>query len=110
MSDAEARRLPHPIVWTILYVPFGALGGFVGVALTFLATKNGLSITEGSLIVGSQMLVSWLKWLWAPVVDVSLSPKRWYVISTAFSAVGVFAMSVIPLGKGTLGVLLLVIA
>ena len=110
LDYANARRLPHPIVWTILYVPFGALGGFIGVALTFLATEHGLSITEGSLIIGSQMLVSWLKWLWAPVVDVSLSPKRWYVISTAFSAAGVFAMSAIPLGKGTLAFLLVTIA
>lgn len=108
--DKKTHRLPHPIVWTILYLPFGALGGFVGVALTFLATTRGLSITEGAWIVGSQMLVNWLKWLWAPVVDVSLSPKRWFVISTAASAVGVFAMSAIPLGKGTLGILLLTIA
>ena len=41
--------VPHPVVWTILYIPFGALGGFVSVALTFLATRHGLSITEGSL-------------------------------------------------------------
>lgn len=110
MNDLKEAVLPHPVVWTILYLPFGALGGFAGVALTFLATEHGLSITEGSWIIGSQLLVSWLKWLWAPIVDVSLSPKRWYVIATALSAVGVFAMSVIPLGKGTLGILLLTVA
>src|SRR3974390_3250716 len=96
------QKLPHPIVWLILYIPFGALGGFITVALTFLATQHGLSITEGSLIIGSQMVIQWLKWLWAPVVDISLSPKRWYVISTALSAVGVLAMSAVPLGKSTL--------
>lgn len=110
MNDLKEAVLPHPVVWTILYLPFGALGGFAGVALTFLATEHGLSITEGSWIIGSQLLVSWLKWLWAPIVDVSLSPKRWYVIATALSAVGVFVMSVVPLGKGTLGILLLTIA
>ncbi|HEX4797161.1 MAG TPA: hypothetical protein VH370_25435 [Humisphaera sp.] len=49
LNDAQLPRLPHPIVWTILYTPFGALGGFVGVALAFRATKHGLSITEGLL-------------------------------------------------------------
>ncbi len=106
----KTTRLPHPIVWLILYIPFGAMGGFVTVALTFMATKSGLSITEGSLLVGSQLLINWLKWLWAPVVDITLSPKRWYMISTVCSAAGVVAMSAVPLGKETLGLLLVIIA
>ncbi|MFZ5479377.1 MAG: MFS transporter [Myxococcota bacterium] len=103
-------RAPHPFVYTVLYLPFGALGGFVSVALTFLATRHGLSITEGSLLNGAQMLTAWLKWLWAPIVDVTWTPRRWYVFSTACSALGVFAMAVIPLGPDTLPLLLAVIA
>ena len=103
-------RAPHPVVWTILYLPFGALGGFVQVALTFLATQHGLSISEGALINGAQMLISWLKWLWAPVVDVTLTPRRWYVLSTSVSALGIFAMSAVPLGPDTLPLLLAIIA
>src|SRR5882724_8913288 len=103
-------RSPHPFVWTVLYLPFGALGGFVSVALTFLATQHGLSISEGALLNGAQLLTQWLKWIWAPLVDISLSPKRWYVLSTALSALGVFAMSAVPLGPGTLGILLATIA
>ncbi len=105
-----ASRAPHPFVWTVLYLPFGALGGFVGVALTFLATQRGLSIAEGALLNGAQLFTQWLKWLWAPVVDVTLSPRRWYVMSTALSAIGVVAMAAIPLGPGTLTLLLAVIA
>ena len=73
------------------------------VALTFLATQHGLSISEGALLNGAQMLTQWLKWLWAPVVDVTLTPRKWYVLSTALSAVGVLAMAAVPLGPGTLG-------
>ena len=105
-----AKTVRHPIVWTILYLPFGALGGFISVALTFLATRHGLSITEGALLNGAQLLTSWLKWLWAPIVDVTLSPRRWYVIATVASALGVFAMSIVPLSPATLGLLLAVIA
>lgn len=101
---------PHPVVWTVLYVPFGALGGFISVALTFLATRRGLSISEGALLMGAQLLTQWLKWLWAPLVDLTLSPRRWYVISTSLSAVGVLAMSAVPLRPGTLGFLLAIIA
>jgi MFS transporter, PAT family, beta-lactamase induction signal transducer AmpG len=101
---------PHPFVWTVLYLPFGALGGFVSVALTFLATQHGLSISEGALLTGAQLLTQWLKWIWAPLVDIKLSPRKWYVISTSLSALGVLAMSAVPLGPGTLGILLVIIA
>lgn len=107
---STATRAPHPVVWTILYVPFGALSGFITVALTFLATKHGLSISEGALLNGAQLLTSWLKWIWAPIVDVTLSPRKWYVLSTVASALGVFAMSAVPLGPSTLGLLLAIIA
>jgi MFS transporter, PAT family, beta-lactamase induction signal transducer AmpG len=103
-------RAPHPFVWTVLYLPFGAFGGFVSVALTFLATQHGLSISEGALLNGAQLLTQWLKWLWAPLVDVTLSPRRWYVISVALSALGILGMSAVPLGLGTLGILLALIA
>jgi len=104
------RRAPHPVVWTILYLPFGALSGFVGVALTFQASQHGLSISEGALLNGAQLLSQWLKWMWAPLVDATLSPRRWYVISTGLSAVGVLAMSIVPLGPHALGALLAIIA
>lgn len=105
-----AARAPHPVVWAILYLPFGALSGFVTVALTFLATERGLSISEGALLYAAQMLTQWAKWLWAPVVDVTLTPRRWYVLSTAASALAVVWMSVVPLGPDTLGLLLAIIA
>ncbi len=108
--EAVVRKAPHPVVYTVLYFPFGALGGFVGVALTFMAKSHGLDIGQASLLNGAQMLISWLKWLWAPAVDVTLTPKRWYVISTSASAIGVFAMAVMPLSVETLPVFLAVIA
>jgi PAT family beta-lactamase induction signal transducer AmpG len=110
VAPVVVSRAPHPFVWTVLYLPFGALGGFVSVALTFLATEHGLSISEGALLSGAQLLTQWLKWIWAPLVDITLSARRWYVISTGLSAVGVLAMSSVPLGPGTLGVLLVIIA
>jgi len=103
-------RVAHPVIWTVLYFPFGALGGFVGVALIFLGNHYGLSIAETSLLGGAQLLSQWLKWSWAPVVDVTWTPKTWYVISTALSALGVFAMSAVPLTPDSLPLLLAIVA
>ncbi len=112
MSTAAAapHRAPHPVIWTILYLPFGALGGFISVAMMFMATHSGLSITEGSLLGGAQMLSQWLKWSWAPIVDVTSTPKRWYIFATAASAVGVFSLAAVPLGPDTLPLVLGIIA
>ena len=111
MTASQASpKAPHPVVYTILYFPFGALGGFIGVALTFLATRHGLSITEGAFLNGASLMMNWLKWIWAPLVDTTLTPKKWYVFSTTVSALGVAAMAIIPLGPDTLTLLLLVIA
>jgi hypothetical protein len=105
-----AAKPPHPVVWAILYLPYGALSGFVTVALTYLATEHGLSITQGALLGGAHLLTQWLKCLWAPVVDITLTPKRWYVLALALSALGIVAMSAIPMAPATLPLLLGVIA
>lgn len=110
-SRSGPRRSPvHPIVWLILYVPFGGVTSFVTIGLGFRATQHGLSVTDGALLVAAGMLISWLKWLWAPVVDITLSPKRWYLVSAVAVAIGVLAMSVVPLNRHWLPVLLVVIA
>jgi MFS transporter, PAT family, beta-lactamase induction signal transducer AmpG len=106
----EAGKPPHPVVWTVLYVPYGALSGFVMVALTYLATEHGLSVMEGALMGSVQLFTQWIKWLWAPIVDITLTPKRWYAIATTLSAIGVVAMSAIPISPTTLPLLLAVIA
>jgi MFS transporter, PAT family, beta-lactamase induction signal transducer AmpG len=103
-------KAPHPIIWLILYLPFGALSGFVTVALTFVATKEGLSISEGAALTASQLLVSWLKWTWAPLVDVTLSPRKWYLIACSGTALGVATLSAMPLTVQGLPLLLTVIA
>ncbi|MCK6573474.1 MFS transporter [Myxococcota bacterium] len=109
-ATAHPHRVPHPVVYTILYFPFGALGGFVTVALTFLGTRHGLSITESAFLGAAGLMMNWLKWIWAPLVDTTLTPKRWYYISALGSSVGVAAIASIPLGPETLPLLLAVIA
>lgn len=98
------------MVWGILYLPFGALSGYVTVALTYIATQHGLSITEGALLTGASLISQWMKWTWAPAVDITLSPKLWYLIGTGASAIGVLTMSAMPMSSETLPALLTVIA
>jgi PAT family beta-lactamase induction signal transducer AmpG len=109
-ASHRGRKIPHPVVWTVLYLPYGALYGFGSVALTNEAGRRGIPISEAALIIASGAMIHWLKWLWAPVVDTTLTPRIWYILSTILSAAGVFAMSAVPLDKQHFPLLILVIA
>lgn len=110
MHSTDATKIPHPAVWLVLIVPFGAAGGFVTVGLTFLATRHGLSVTQGALLTGASLAAQWLRWLWAPLVDVTLTPGRWYHLSNVFIAITVLAMSLVDMTPATLPLLLALIA
>ncbi|HEX7342579.1 MAG TPA: MFS transporter [Rhodanobacteraceae bacterium] len=109
-AQPNRHRAPHPLAWLVLYLPFGAVPSFVSVALGFEATQHGLSITQGALLTAAGMLISWLKWLWAPVVDITLTPRRWYLVAALACALGTIAMATIPLDRYWLGLLLVCIA
>lgn len=98
----DARRPPHPLAYTLLIVPFGATSGFVTVALAFLATKVGLTVQQGATLIAFSMFPNVWKFFWAPVADKTLTRKRWYLISIAVSALGVFGMATVPLGPATM--------
>ena len=102
LHEAPLGKPPHPFLYTILYVPFGASAGFVGVALAFLATKNGLTVEQGAMLVAANLFPNVWKFFWAPIADKTLTRKRWYVLSVVGVAASMFAMAVIPLGPKTL--------
>ena len=106
MSPADATaptpRAPHPFVYTVLIVPFGAISGYVTVAMAFLATQFQLTVEDGAQLIAAGMVPHVWKFFWAPIVDTTLTRKRWYLISVALCALGITAMSAIPLGKSNL--------
>ncbi len=95
-------RAPHPVLYTLLILPFGAISGFVTVALGFLATTRGLDVEDAATLVAVGMLPHTWKFLWAPVADTTLSRRAWYLLSVLVSALGVLALASIPLEKDTL--------
>jgi MFS family permease len=94
-----SQRAPHPFLYSLLILPFGAIGGFVGVGLAFLATKHDLTVEDGAALIAVGMVPHTWKFLWAPVADTTLSRRIWYGVSVLLCAIGVVAMSAIPLEK-----------
>lgn len=107
--SSAAVNSPHPSAFAALIIPFGAMSGFVSVSMAFLCTRHGLSVEDGALLVASGMFPHVWKFLWAPIADTTLSRKRWYILSVVLCALGITAMSAIPMSKGNMLMLQLVI-
>jgi MFS family permease len=86
---ADARAAPaHPFLFLVLFIPFGAVQGFLTVALAYELKKKGIDTGDIAIVVGLSYVCLLLKWLWAPLVDTLLTRKIWYVGSTLLCGLG----------------------
>jgi MFS family permease len=98
-------RHAHPWVFMVLIIPFGVVTGYVSVTLAYQLKQAGASVEQIAALVALGVLPNTCKFFWAPVVDLTLSQKRWYLIAGLLGAVGVAAMGWFPATKAGLVVL-----
>ena len=84
------RPAPHPFLFLVLFIPFGAVPGFLTVALAYDLSKKGISTSDIAIVVAISYLCLIFKWLWAPLVDTLLTRKIWYVGSTLVCGLGLW--------------------
>ncbi len=80
----------------ILIVPFGAMAGYVTVAVAYLLTRAGVPVGETAALIALSYVPHTWKFLWAPIADTTLSRKSWYLIAAVVSAAGMVAIGAIP--------------
>ena len=64
------------MIFLLLIVPFGAMGGYLSVAIGYQLTQAGVSVEDVAALVAVSYVPHTWKFLWAPVVDTTLSRKR----------------------------------
>ena len=77
-------------------MPTGISQGFVYVTLPYLLTHNGFSVAQTAAIVAVGASASLFRFVLGPVVDVSLSLRKWYWISLAAIISTLLVLSVTP--------------
>jgi hypothetical protein len=92
-------------VFLFLIVPFGAMGGYLSVAIGYQLTQAGVSVEEVAALVAFSYLPQTWKFLWAPIADTTLSRKTWYLLAGAVSALGIFATGAVPADERSLPLL-----
>lgn len=97
MSEGQSRGFTHPAVFLFLFLPFGAIPGYVMVTLAYLLAKAGMSIEAVAGLTALAVLPHTWKVLWAPVVDTTLSARRWYLIAAIASSACLIALAATPL-------------
>jgi len=104
-----SKETPHPAVFMFLIVPFGAMSGYLNVAVVFLLTQAGVSVEASAALVALSYVPQTWKFLWAPVADMTLSRKRWYLIASVLSAIGIYATGAVPAVESSLGALSVIV-
>ena len=102
-------RHTHPIVFMFLILPFGVMGGYLSVTIAYLLTQGGISVAQTAALVALGLVPHTWKFAWAPIADTTLSRKKWYVLASVLSAIGIWATGVFPARASSMAILSFVV-
>ena len=109
-SEPIASHTPvHPSVFTMLILPLGIMGGYVTVTLAWLYAKEGISVEKIAALVAAILLPQIFRFIWAPLLDSTLSLKKWYLIANVVSAFGILATGIPPIKESSLPLLTFIV-
>jgi len=105
----SADHSPSLLVFMFLILPFGIMAGYLSVTLAYLFSKAGISIEEVAGLVAASLIPQIFKFIWAPLVDITLTVKKWHIIATVISAACIFFTGIIPIKPASLPLLTILI-
>jgi PAT family beta-lactamase induction signal transducer AmpG len=105
MTDRHA----HPSVYMFLILPFGAIGGYLQVSIAYLLSHAGVPVEQVAALVAMSYVPHTWKFAWAPLADITLSRKTWYVIACALTAAGLWVTGSLPASAAGLRLLTVVV-
>jgi len=108
-NPANFHKSAHPIIFFFFQIPYGVFSGYLTITLAYLFSKSGISIAEIAGLAAINIIPQIFKFLWAPIVDTTLSLKKWYLLSTVLTAACIFATGIVPLKAANLPLFTLMI-
>jgi len=97
------RNRPSPTAFALVTLPSGIAQGFLTITLPFIARRAGLSVAAISSIVAIGLMPLVLDFAWSPLMDLTLTYRRWCAIGTCWCAGMLVLLSCIPLRPTTAG-------
>jgi MFS family permease len=103
-ADPPVRGLASPW-YTLLFLPYGMTQGFITITLSYVLSHHGVSFAAISGVIGLFLLPSSLGFIVGPILDICLTPQRWYLLSMAVGTACLLALGLAPLTPQTTPVL-----
>ena len=94
---------PSPIAFALVTLPSGIAQGFLTITLPFIARRAGVSVAAISSIIAIGLMPLVLDFAWSPLIDLTLTYKRWCAIGTCWCAGMLVLLSCMPLRPSTAG-------
>jgi len=91
----SASRSTSPLAIFFMVLPYGISAGFAAVTLPFVLTKVGLPVAVSASIVAVGISSNIWLFLWGPVADLTLTPRRWYLIGDVAALTVVAALTAV---------------
>lgn len=91
----------HPSIFLLLNLPFRITSGYIVVVVPFLVTRAGLPVLTAASIVAIGLAPKAGKLLWAPLADIGLTLKKWYVIGAVMAGGMLLLQGFVPLTRTT---------
>jgi MFS transporter, PAT family, beta-lactamase induction signal transducer AmpG len=98
-----------PVTFFFLVLPYGISSGFISITLPFVLVRAGFSVAMAASIGAVGVSANLWRFLWGPVVDLTLSARRWYLLGLATAAGTLFLLGFIPLQQSAVGLLMAVV-
>jgi PAT family beta-lactamase induction signal transducer AmpG len=92
VDAGRTGRTTHPGAFLVLLFPFGASSGYIVVTLGYLLTHRGVSVAAVAGLTAISLVPQTWKFVWAPIVDTTLTPKIWYAMG-ALGTGGLIALT-----------------
>lgn len=95
MQDQPVRS--KPFLYFFLVLPYGINIGFVSVALSFVLVREGFSVATAASVVAVGLAANLWRFAGAPLVDLTLSLRRWYSLGLGVSSVSLLLLGLLAL-------------
>jgi MFS transporter, PAT family, beta-lactamase induction signal transducer AmpG len=90
------KKYPHPALFGILILPFGASVGFLQVAAPWWFARAGLDLAQIAAISAVAFLPHAYKIFWCPLIDLGPHRKLWYLIASFATAALLASAAMVP--------------